>query len=65
MLDDYCEALDDANKTTVVRKAVRAYISNNLARNEGAREKFTDLQHSRARRRGAANTPSIGETQDE
>lgn len=50
MLEDFCEAHHLANATEVVRRAVRRFIENDLARNEGARDAYDALR--RTRRKG-------------
>ncbi len=67
MLADYCEALGEANMTAATLKAVREYVLKNVGRNEGVRERFTELQYARFKQRdgGVASTLSTGAKPDE
>jgi hypothetical protein len=49
MLADLCEAKDDASATSVIRRALAAYIESECAQNEGMRQRYEELQK---RRRG-------------
>ena len=65
MLEDYCDAGDESNRTRALQKAVRLYILTQTGRNEGLRERYVDLQLKRAKQRAdAANSPSTDETPD-
>jgi hypothetical protein len=65
ILDDYCEASGDENKTKIIQKAIQLYILRNLGRNEGATERYVDLRTKRARQSGdAASIPSTGAKPD-
>ncbi len=58
MLDDFCAAHHEANKTEVVRKAVRAFIQDDVSGNQTVRAVYDALQQARAKRRAVASTPS-------
>lgn len=62
MLDDFCEAHDEANRTKVVQKAVRLYIHTLIGRNEGVRERYVDLQMKRSKRRSECVADNPTET---
>jgi hypothetical protein len=40
----YCEAMDDAPKATVLRKALDCYIQSQLATNEGIRSNYETIR---------------------
>jgi hypothetical protein len=50
MLQDFCESHHEGSMTAVVRRAVKAFIESDLARNEGVREAYEALRRSRQRR---------------
>ena len=46
-LGDFLTAHDDASQRTVVHRAIRAYIENDLARNQGVRERYEEIRRAR------------------
>ena len=49
MIEDFCIAHHEANATEVVRKAVKAFIPVDTARNEGVKLVYEALQEVRRR----------------
>jgi len=46
-LQDFCEAMFGADQSKVIRAAVSAFISAELDRNEGVRERYEELRRAR------------------
>jgi predicted transcriptional regulator len=46
-LADFLAAHDDASQRTVVHRAIRDYIENDLTRNQGVRERYEEIRRGR------------------
>ena len=53
----YCEAMDDAPKATVLRKALNCYIQSQLAINEGIRSSYETIRQALREKEAAKAMP--------
>jgi hypothetical protein len=62
-LQDFCEAMFGADQSKVIRAAVATFISAELDRNEGVRERYETLRRARRERNG--NIPRLVKSEKE